>query len=46
MLKEDETNQEDGDDEDAGDQENDQISDLTDYQLVRDREPRARMRPL
>ncbi|GKB52527.1 retrotransposon protein, putative, ty1-copia subclass [Tanacetum coccineum] len=30
----------------AGDQETDQPSDLTDYQLVRDREPRTRTKPL
>nr|GEW92948.1 hypothetical protein [Tanacetum cinerariifolium] len=40
------TDQEDGDDEDAGDQETNQTSDLTDYQLVRNREPRTRMKPL
>ncbi|GKD23462.1 retrotransposon protein, putative, ty1-copia subclass [Tanacetum coccineum] len=45
-LVEDQTNQEDGDDKDAGDQETDQTSDLTDYQLARDREPRTRMKPL
>ncbi|GJR98548.1 retrotransposon protein, putative, ty1-copia subclass [Tanacetum coccineum] len=51
-LEEDETNQEDqtdqeyGDDEDAGDQETDQTPDLTDYQLVQDREPRTRTKPL
>ncbi|GKE04317.1 retrotransposon protein, putative, ty1-copia subclass, partial [Tanacetum coccineum] len=44
--EEDQTNQEDGDDEDAGDQETDQPPDLTDYQLVRDREPRTRTKPL
>ncbi|GJY45790.1 retrovirus-related pol polyprotein from transposon TNT 1-94 [Tanacetum coccineum] len=38
--------QEDGDDEDAGDQETDQPPDLTDYQLVWDREPRTRTKPL
>ncbi|GKD32825.1 retrotransposon protein, putative, ty1-copia subclass [Tanacetum coccineum] len=38
--------QEDGDDEDAGDQETDQPPNLTDYQLVRDREPRTRTKPL
>ncbi|GKB52810.1 hypothetical protein Tco_0903563 [Tanacetum coccineum] len=38
--------QEDGDDEDAGDQETDQPPDLIDYQLVRDREPRTRTKPL
>nr|GEV22351.1 retrovirus-related Pol polyprotein from transposon TNT 1-94 [Tanacetum cinerariifolium] len=42
----DQTDQDDGDDEDAGDQEIDQPSDLTDYQLVRDREPRTRTKPL
>ncbi|GJR70550.1 retrotransposon protein, putative, ty1-copia subclass [Tanacetum coccineum] len=41
-----EKDQEDGDDEDAWDQETDQTSDLTDYQLVRDREPRTRTKPL
>nr|GEW52576.1 copia LTR rider [Tanacetum cinerariifolium] len=45
-LEEDQTDQEDGDDEDAGDQEIGQILDLTDYQLVQDREPRTRMKPL
>ncbi|GKB73427.1 retrotransposon protein, putative, ty1-copia subclass, partial [Tanacetum coccineum] len=44
--EEDQKDQEDGDDEDAGDQEIDQPSDLTDYQLVRDREPRTRTKPL
>nr|GEU66623.1 Gag-Pol polyprotein [Tanacetum cinerariifolium] len=44
--KEDHTDQEDGDDEDAGDQETDQPLDLTDYQLVHDREPRTRTKPL
>nr|GFD04964.1 hypothetical protein [Tanacetum cinerariifolium] len=43
---EDQTDHEDGDDEDAGDQELDQPPDLTDYQLVRDREPRTRTKPL
>ncbi|GKG52020.1 hypothetical protein Tco_0544658, partial [Tanacetum coccineum] len=43
-LEEDQT--EYGDDEDAGDQETDHIADLTDYQLVQDREPRTRMTPL
>nr|GEZ99568.1 retrotransposon protein, putative, Ty1-copia subclass [Tanacetum cinerariifolium] len=38
--------QEDGDDEDARDQEIDYPSDLTDYQLVQDREPRKRTKPL
>nr|GFD43878.1 hypothetical protein [Tanacetum cinerariifolium] len=45
-IEEDQTDQEDGDDEDAGDQETDQPPDLTDYQLVRDREPRTRTKPL
>ncbi|GKC02224.1 retrovirus-related pol polyprotein from transposon TNT 1-94 [Tanacetum coccineum] len=44
--EEDQTDQEDGDDEDAGDQEIDQPPNLTDYQLVRDREPRTRTKPL
>ncbi|GJX68684.1 hypothetical protein Tco_0304411 [Tanacetum coccineum] len=44
--EEDQTDQEDGVDEDVGDQETDQPPDLTDYQLVRDREPRTRMKPL
>ncbi|GKC81664.1 retrovirus-related pol polyprotein from transposon TNT 1-94 [Tanacetum coccineum] len=39
-LKEDQTDQEDGDDKDVGDQEIDQPSNLTDYQLAQDREPR------
>nr|GFC67068.1 hypothetical protein [Tanacetum cinerariifolium] len=43
---EDQTDQDDGDDEDAGDQKIDQPSNLTDYQLVRDREPRTRTKPL
>nr|GEY37616.1 ATPase family AAA domain-containing protein [Tanacetum cinerariifolium] len=38
--------QDDGDDEDAGDQEIDQPPDFTDYQLVRDRKPRTRTKPL
>nr|GEZ21827.1 hypothetical protein [Tanacetum cinerariifolium] len=42
-LKNSGADQEDGDDEDAGDQETDQPSDLTDYQLVRDREPMTRV---
>nr|GEZ87283.1 retrovirus-related Pol polyprotein from transposon TNT 1-94 [Tanacetum cinerariifolium] len=42
----DQTDQDDGDDENAGDQEIDQPPDLTDYQLVRDREPRIRTKPL
>nr|GFB24002.1 retrotransposon protein, putative, Ty1-copia subclass [Tanacetum cinerariifolium] len=42
----DQTDQDDGDDEDAGVQEIDQPPDLTDYQLVRDREPRTRKKPL
>ncbi|GJZ65760.1 retrovirus-related pol polyprotein from transposon TNT 1-94, partial [Tanacetum coccineum] len=44
--EEDQTDQEDGVDEDVGDQETDQPPDLIDYQLVRDREPRARTKPL
>nr|GEW04787.1 retrotransposon protein, putative, Ty1-copia subclass [Tanacetum cinerariifolium] len=40
------TDQKDGDDEDAGDQVTDQPPDLTDYQLVRDREPWTRTKPL
>nr|GFA40559.1 retrovirus-related Pol polyprotein from transposon TNT 1-94 [Tanacetum cinerariifolium] len=44
--EEDHTDQEDGDDEDVGDQETDQTPDLIDYQLVRDREPRTRTKPL
>nr|GEX24388.1 retrotransposon protein, putative, Ty1-copia subclass [Tanacetum cinerariifolium] len=43
---EDQTDQDDGDDEDAGDQEIDQPPDLIDYQLVWDREPRTRTKPL
>ncbi|GKD10892.1 retrovirus-related pol polyprotein from transposon TNT 1-94 [Tanacetum coccineum] len=46
MPEEDQKDQEDGDNEDAGDQETDQPSDLTDYQLVRNREPRIRTKPL
>nr|GEV23808.1 copia LTR rider [Tanacetum cinerariifolium] len=42
----DQTDQEDGDDEDAGDQEINQPSDLTNYQLVWDKEPRTRTKPL
>ncbi|GJV13758.1 retrotransposon protein, putative, ty1-copia subclass [Tanacetum coccineum] len=42
----DHTDQEDADDEDAGDQETDQPPDLTDYQLVWDRELRTRTKPL
>ncbi|GJT32495.1 retrovirus-related pol polyprotein from transposon TNT 1-94 [Tanacetum coccineum] len=45
-LEEDQTDQEDDDDEDVGDQKTDQPPDLTNYQLVRDREPRIRMKPL
>nr|GEV84621.1 zinc finger, CCHC-type [Tanacetum cinerariifolium] len=41
-----EEDQKDGDDEDVGDQETDQTSDLIDYQLVQDREPRTRTKPL
>nr|GEX32983.1 retrovirus-related Pol polyprotein from transposon TNT 1-94 [Tanacetum cinerariifolium] len=40
------TDQDDGDDEDAGVQEIDQPPDLTDYQLVQDREQRTRTKPL
>ncbi|GJZ18873.1 retrovirus-related pol polyprotein from transposon TNT 1-94 [Tanacetum coccineum] len=40
------SDQEDGDDEDAWDQETDQIPDLIDYQLARDREPMTRTKPL
>nr|GEV45067.1 retrotransposon protein, putative, Ty1-copia subclass [Tanacetum cinerariifolium] len=43
---EDQTDQYDGNDEDAGHQEIDQPPDLIDYQLVRDREPRTRTKPL
>ncbi|GKC84349.1 zinc finger, CCHC-type containing protein [Tanacetum coccineum] len=45
-LKDSGVDQEDGDDEDAGDQEIDQTPDLTDYQLVWDREPKTRTKPL
>nr|GEW52569.1 hypothetical protein [Tanacetum cinerariifolium] len=44
--EEDQTDQEDNDDEDARDQETDQTSNLIDYQLARDREPRTRTKPL
>nr|GEU97179.1 hypothetical protein [Tanacetum cinerariifolium] len=44
--EEDQTDQEDGNDEDAGDQATDQPPDLTYYQLVRDREPKTRTKPL
>nr|GEW02889.1 hypothetical protein [Tanacetum cinerariifolium] len=44
--KEDLTDQKDDDDEDSGDQETDQTSNLTDYQLARDREPMTRTKPL
>nr|GEX02178.1 hypothetical protein [Tanacetum cinerariifolium] len=40
------TNQDDGDDEDVRDQEINQPPNLTDYQLVRDKEPRTRTKPL
>nr|GEV05530.1 retrotransposon protein, putative, Ty1-copia subclass [Tanacetum cinerariifolium] len=43
---EDQTDQDDGDDEDARVQEIDHPPDLTDYLLVRDREPRTRTKPL
>ncbi|GJX37638.1 retrovirus-related pol polyprotein from transposon TNT 1-94 [Tanacetum coccineum] len=46
MPEKDHTDQEDGNDENERDQETDQAPDLTDYQLVRDREPRIRMIPL
>ncbi|GJZ73096.1 retrovirus-related pol polyprotein from transposon TNT 1-94 [Tanacetum coccineum] len=46
MPEEDHTDQEDGNDENTGDQETDQTPDLTDYQLVQDREPRTRTIPL
>ncbi|GJR74604.1 retrotransposon protein, putative, ty1-copia subclass [Tanacetum coccineum] len=46
MPEEDHTDQEDSDDENSGDQETNQAHDLTDYQLVQDREPRARTKPL
>nr|GFB13128.1 retrotransposon protein, putative, Ty1-copia subclass [Tanacetum cinerariifolium] len=45
-VKELQIDQDDGDDEDAGDQEIDQPPDLTNYQLVQDKEPRTRMKPL
>ncbi|GJT99994.1 retrotransposon protein, putative, ty1-copia subclass [Tanacetum coccineum] len=45
-LKDSGADQEDGDDEDAGDQETNQTSNLTDYQLARDRELRTRTKPL
>ncbi|GKG11009.1 retrotransposon protein, putative, ty1-copia subclass, partial [Tanacetum coccineum] len=44
--KEDQTDQENGDDEDAWDQETDQTPDLINYQLAWDREPRTSMKPL
>nr|GEV59570.1 retrovirus-related Pol polyprotein from transposon TNT 1-94 [Tanacetum cinerariifolium] len=44
--KDDQSDQEDKDDEDAGNQATDQPSNLIDYQLVRDREPRMRTKPL
>nr|GEZ20235.1 retrovirus-related Pol polyprotein from transposon TNT 1-94 [Tanacetum cinerariifolium] len=44
--EEDQTDQEDGDDEDEGDQATNQPPDLTDYQLVRDRELGTRTKPL
>ncbi|GJY20035.1 retrovirus-related pol polyprotein from transposon TNT 1-94, partial [Tanacetum coccineum] len=44
--EEDHTDQEDGADEDARDQETDQTPDLTNYQLARDRERRTRTKPL
>ncbi|GKG42942.1 hypothetical protein Tco_0479626, partial [Tanacetum coccineum] len=45
-LEEDQTYQDDDDDEDAADQETYQTSDLVDYSLVQDREPRIRKKPL
>nr|GEV87252.1 hypothetical protein [Tanacetum cinerariifolium] len=45
-LEEDQTDQEDGDNEDAGDQVTDQPPNLTDYQLVRDKEPMTITKPL
>nr|GEV70613.1 hypothetical protein [Tanacetum cinerariifolium] len=45
-LEKDQIDQEDVVDEDAGDQSTDQPPDLTDYQLVWDREPRIRTKPL
>nr|GEU75162.1 zinc finger, CCHC-type [Tanacetum cinerariifolium] len=45
-LEEDLTDQEDGNDEDVGDQKTDQTPDLIDYQLVRDKETRTRIKPL
>nr|GEZ02979.1 hypothetical protein [Tanacetum cinerariifolium] len=44
--EEDQSDQEYRDDEDTGDQATDQPPNLTDYQLVRDREPRIRTKPL
>ncbi|GJZ23670.1 retrovirus-related pol polyprotein from transposon TNT 1-94, partial [Tanacetum coccineum] len=44
--EEDQIDQEDGDDEDVRDQATDQPTDLTNYQLVQDREPRTRTKPL
>ncbi|GKC15501.1 retrotransposon protein, putative, ty1-copia subclass [Tanacetum coccineum] len=46
MHEEVHTDQEDDNDENARDQETDQTHNLTDYQLVRDREPRTRTIPL
>nr|GFB18970.1 retrovirus-related Pol polyprotein from transposon TNT 1-94 [Tanacetum cinerariifolium] len=46
MLEEDQTDNEDQTDQDDGDQEIDQPPDLTDYQLVRDKKPRTRTKPL
>nr|GEU48166.1 retrovirus-related Pol polyprotein from transposon TNT 1-94 [Tanacetum cinerariifolium] len=45
-LKDFDADQKGGNNEDAGDQETDQPPDLTDYQLVRDREPMTRTNPL
>ncbi|GKB02667.1 retrotransposon protein, putative, ty1-copia subclass [Tanacetum coccineum] len=44
--EEDHTDQEDGADEDAWDQETDQTPDLTNYQLAQDRKRRTRTKPL
>ncbi|GJZ83324.1 retrotransposon protein, putative, ty1-copia subclass [Tanacetum coccineum] len=44
--EEDQTDQKDGDDEDAWDQETDQTPNLTDYQLTRDKKRRTRTKPL
>ncbi|GKG53604.1 hypothetical protein Tco_0555004, partial [Tanacetum coccineum] len=46
MLEDIQTDQEDGDDEDAWDQETEQTPDLIDYQLVQDKESSTRTKPL